>query len=523
MLKRFLSLYIFFILCFMVLLGRIYYIAKTDYTEVTSRQSTRTVTVGEKRGEIYDRNYSPLVGAEKKFLAVVTPCVGSYEYLKGKVDEAYLREKIENTSPFIVEVDEEINNEFIRTFSVPERYGSDPLAVHLIGYTDSSGAAGVTGIEKAFNSYLSENAGKLTVSFQVDAIGRVLAGMDKFIDDNNFSSKAGVVLTIDKNIQQIVEDTLAESRIKSGAVVVMKVHSCEILAMASVPEYDPNNVAKSLLADNSPFVNKTLMSYSVGSIFKPVVAAAALENGISPETEYVCKGEIKVGDRVFGCYDNKAHGKLDMTTALSVSCNCYFINLIAQVDVDFLLKLCDDMGLGKEINLASSIKSAIGTLPTRESLNIKGNLANFAFGQGDILASPLQIASVYHALATGNVVTPRVVMGFTNYMGLMTKEPAETAVKVLSDETVVKLRQMLGVVSENSASKSELMKTAGKTGTAQSGTYKDGKEILRTWFAGFFPVENPSYIVIVLNENGVGGNVDCAPVFKAIAEGIVCR
>ena len=106
MLKRFLSLYIFFIFSFMVLLGRIYYIAKTDYTEVTSRQGTRTVTVGEKRGEIYDRNYSPLVGAEKKLLAVVTPCVASYEYLKGIIDEAYLREKIENGSPFISDVSE---------------------------------------------------------------------------------------------------------------------------------------------------------------------------------------------------------------------------------------------------------------------------------------------------------------------------------------------------------------------------------------------------------------------------------
>ena len=202
MLKRFLSLYIFFIFSFMVLLSRIYYIAKTDYTEVTSRQSTRTVIVGEKRGEIYDRNYSPLVGAEKKLLAVVTPCVASFEYLKGKVDEAYLREKIENGFPFMVEIDEEINNEFIRTFSVPERYGSDPLAVHLIGYTDSTGKVGVTGIEKSYNSYLSENAGKLSVSFQVDAVGRVLAGMDKFVDDNNFSSKAvgGSSYSISSNI-----------------------------------------------------------------------------------------------------------------------------------------------------------------------------------------------------------------------------------------------------------------------------------------------------------------------------------
>ena len=523
MLKRFLSLYIFFILCFMVLLVRIYYIAKTDYSEVTVRQSTRTVTVGEKRGEIYDRNYSPLVGAEKKLLAVVTPCAASYEYLKGKVDENYLREKIENGSPFTLEVDKEINNEFIRTFSVANRYGSDPLAVHLIGYTDASGKVGVTGIEKSYNGYLSENSGKLTVSFQVDAVGRVLAGMDKYINDNNFTSKAGVVLTVDKAIQKIAEDALDESRIKSGAVLVMKVHSGEILAIASIPEYDPNNVAESLKAENSPFVNKALMSYSVGSIFKPIVTATALENGISPDFEFECEGEIRVGDKIFRCYDNKAHGKVDMTKALMVSCNCYFINLISHIDIDFMLKLCKNMGIGTEIILAPSIKSSAGALPLRENLDIKGNLANLAFGQGELLASPLQIASAYHALATGNVIAPKLVMGFTNYMGLMTKEPESTPMKVLSDETVIKLRQMLGAVSYNSASKSSLMKTAGKTGTAQSGTYNSDKEILRTWFAGFFPANNPNYVVIVMDENGVGGNADCAPVFKAIAEGIVLR
>ena len=521
MLKRFLSLYIFIIFSFMVLLGRIYYIAKTDYTEVTSRQSTKTLTVGEKRGEIYDRNYSPLVGTDKKLLAVVTPCVGAYEYLKGTLDETYLREKIENGSPFIVEVEKEINNEFIRTFSVSDRYGSDPLAVHLIGYTDSSGKVGVTGIEKAFDGYLSENSGRLSVSFQVDAVGRVLAGMDKFINDSNYSSKAGVVLSIDKSIQKIAENALADSRIKSGAVVVMKAHTGEILAMASVPEYNPRDVADSLTAENSPLVNKALSAYSVGSIFKPIVAATALENGISPDTEYECKGEINVGDKIFRCYDKKAHGRINMTEALTFSCNCYFISLISEIDIDFLLKFCDETGLGNKITLASGIASSQGVLPTLESLNIKGNLANFAFGQGDISASPLQIASVYHALATGNVIAPKLILGLTNYMGLMTKMPDNTPKKVLSDETVIKLHEMLSVASDNLNSKSELIEIAGKTGTAQSGIFIGKKEILRTWFAGFYPAENPNYVIVVLDENGVSGNSDCAPVFRRIAERIV--
>ena len=500
----------------MVLLGRIYFIAQTDYTDVSTRQSTRTVTVGEKRGEIFDRNYIPLVNAHKKLIAVVTPCAASYEYLKGKANDNYIRDKIENGSPFTVEVSEEINTEFIRTFEVSDRYSTDPLAVHIIGYTDSSGKVGVTGIESSFDNYLSKNSGKLSVSFQVDAVGRVLAGMDKYINDNNFTSRAGVVLTIDKEIQQKTEKVLAESKIKSGCAIVMSTHSGEISALASVPEYDPDNVADSLTADKSPLVNKALMSYSVGSIFKPVVAACALENGITPLLEYNCKGEIKIGDRVFKCYDNKAHGKINMTNALEVSCNTYFINLIMKTDTDLLMKICKDMGLGESITLASKIKSAAGTLPTRDSLDIKGNLANFAFGQGDFIASPLQIASVYHTLSTGNAVTPKLVLGLTNYMGLMTKEPSSPQRKVLSDGTVLNLKNMLSAVGESYS----LNDASGKTGTAQSGIYKNKKEVLRTWFAGYYPSENPEYIVVIMNEDGASGTADCVPVFKSLVKGI---
>ncbi len=501
----------------MVLLGRIYFIAQTDYTQAATRQSTRTVVVGEKRGEIFDRNFTPLVNSEKKLLAVVTPCVASYEYLKGMADDEYLREKIENGSPFVIEVKEEINTEFIRTFEVADRYSTDPLAVHIIGYTDSSGKVGVTGIESSFDNYLSENSGKLTVSFQVDAVGRVLAGMDKYINDENFTSQAGVVLTIDKGIQQLTEKALTDSNINSGAVIVLSAHSGDILAIANVPEYDPKNVADYLTADNSPFVNKALMSYSVGSIFKPVVAACALENGISPELEYECKGEIKIGDRIFKCYDNKNHGKINMTEALEVSCNTYFINLIRKIDAQHLLKLCSDMGFGETITLSSKIKSASGSLPTIDSLNTKGNLANFAFGQGDFLASPLQIASAYHALSTGNSVSPKLISGFTNYMGLMTKEPSAQQRKILSDKTVFTLKNMLSDVGKSYC----LENCAGKTGTAQSGIYSGEKEVLRTWFAGYYPSKNPQYIVVILNENGISGTADCLPVFSYIVNAIV--
>ncbi|MDD6012289.1 MAG: penicillin-binding protein 2 [Oscillospiraceae bacterium] len=522
--KRIIALYSGLVLCLMALMIRLIYIGRMDFSSVMESQSKRTVVVGQRRGMIYDRNLTPLVNRTQRLVAAVTPSAAAYEYLKGKAEDSVLIEKIEKGYPFLMEVDEEINNEFIRTFTVSDRYDDDPIAEHIIGYTDSSGENGVTGMESSCDIFLRENAGKLSVTFAVDAVGRVLAGMKKTVNDENYSSKAGVVLTLDESIQRICEKAMEKSVIKSGCALVMHAHTGEILASVSLPRYDPGNVAASLDREDSPLVNKVLEAYAPGSVFKPLVAAAALESGVSPDYEYECTGSVQIGDRVFSCYGHKSHGKMNMTTALEQSCNTYFVNLIMHTDSDFLLELCRRMGLGEKDVLASRIAGRKGTLPDENDLKIKGELANFAFGQGKLMLTPLQVAKIYHTLATGNCLSPRLIMGYTDYMGLMTKEKSSEGRKLLSGETVTQMRKMLSSVTENGNARSaysDLVKLAGKTGTAQSGIFSGSEEICRTWFAGFFPANNPHYIVVVLNENGMGGSSDCAPVFREICLGIV--
>ncbi len=523
LLKRALSLYMLISLCFMALLFKIMDINRENYSSVTRNQSTKTLTVGEKRGTVYDRSYIPLTDSKKHLVAAVTPAVQSGEYLKDYFSPEELTERISDGYPFLFRVEEEINNEHIRTFSVSDRYGEDILAPHIIGYLDSEGR-GVSGIEKSYNQYLTENGGKLTVSFQVDAVGRVLAGMDKTVSDYNFYSKAGVVLTLDSRIQNIAEDALRHSRIESGAVIVMQAGTGELLAVASAPVFYPDRVGESLNGKNSPLVNKAFCSYSVGSVFKSIVAAFALENGISPEETYECKGEITVGDTTFRCFKGTSHGETDMEAALKNSCNTYFVNLSRRLDGEKLLSLCLSLGFGQSDTLAPAMTASSGTVPSLESLRLKGNFANFSFGQGDFSATPLQLTKAYHALATGYAVSPVLVRGLTNSEGLMTQTGRTKKEKIFSDSTVKSIRKMLaGVVSDGLAdrAKSDLLSLSGKTGTAQSGIYENGKEICRTWFTGFFPSDNPNYIVVVLNENGEGGNVDCAPVFRKVCEGIV--
>lgn len=523
--KRIVFIYTLMVCCFALLLFRVAYLGTSGYAEAAKDNFTRTLNIAETRGKIYDRNLNRLTESEEKLLSVVIPTVGAAPYLKDYMTEEDITEKLKKGLPFIIETKERINNNFIRTFSASDRYSSNQPAVHIIGYINSDGR-GVYGIEKSFDEFLTHNSGKLCVTFEADRNGRILAGMDKHIKDENYSSKAGVVLSLDSEIQEITEKALQESRIKSGCAIVMKVNTGEILALASIPGFNPSAVEKSLEEENSPFLNKALCAYSPGSVFKPLVAAAALENGISADYTYKCKGEIKIGDRVFSCYNHNAHGKINMTKALEESCNTYFINLLQKTGADKLLYLSEKLGIENETVLAPSIVSAKGSLPDRASLKSKGVAANLAFGQGEILITPLKMAEIYSFLATGSYKRSSLVRGFTNYKGLLSTEKSSPEEKLISDSTVIALRKMLkSVVDNGKADKafSELVSLSGKTGTAQSGIYKNNKEILRTWFSGFFPSGNPNYAVIVMNENGEGGNSDCAPVFRKICEGIVTR
>lgn len=523
--KRTLSALLSLTVCFALLLIRIIDINTKKYSEAAKGARTKTIQIGETRGKIYDRNFDLLVDFEERLVTAAVPDRENYETLKREFGESEALNLIKEAKPLVFEAGTELNNNSAVTFHVPVRYGSNACAVHLVGYIDRTTKNGLSGIEKAYNRYLKENSGSLSVSFETDAEGKALAGLDRTVNDNNFNSKAGVVLTIDKRIQTLTEKALKESTIQSGAAVVMHIDTGEIYAMASVPEFDRNDPSKSLTSELSPFVNKALQSYAVGSVFKPLVAAAALENGVSENYEYECKGSIEVGEVRYECYAHKAHGKQTMKEALENSCNTYFINLLEKSDPDLLLALCRSLGFSSETVIADGIKGAKGILPDNDDFIYPGERANFAFGQGKLLATPLQMLVAYHALATGNSVNPTVIRGLADSDGLLKLEKSGNTKKIFSASTVKKMRNMLTSVVENgngNKAASSLVSLAGKTGTAQSGIFKaGGEEICRTWFCGFFPSQNPHYIVVILNEDGESGSADCAPVYKRICEGIV--
>ena len=506
----------------MAILVRIVYINQSAYAEAGRSNTSRAVTIGTTRGKIYDRNGELLVDTSGKLVAAVTPVAGSKKYLPADTDFDAVADNIKNGYPFTVRVKSEIDSELVKSFYVPTRYSDGDLACHTVGYINAEGK-GVTGIEKAYDELLSGYGGRLAVSFEADALGRVLAGMDKTVRDENYNSKGGVVLTLDKDIQKLTENALEESAIVSGCAVVMEAHSGDVVALSSVPTFDRNKVGDYLEAENSPLVNKALVSYSAGSVFKSVVAAYALESGVKESFAVDCKGKITVGDKVFTCYGETAHGRVDMAGALQKSCNIYFIRLLDKLDVKDFLAFCRKIGFGEGISLCDGIEGEAGNLPSGDELSLEGNRANFAFGQGDLLVTPLQMVKVYHVLATGTIAEPRLIYGFCDTEGNIITEGVKEAEGVLNESTVKKMRRMLHLVTEKGIAtnaRSELVSLAGKTGTAESGVYGESGEVYRTWFVGFYPADEPRYIVAVMNEDGAGGNTDCAPVFKEICEGI---
>ncbi len=494
----------------------------SEIAAVSAQKGTYTLkTVGEYAG-IYGCNMEPLVNCSEKYEAVVIPNhISSIRIQPYVIDLERYYEGMKGNTPFLCEVDEKLLglDEDTIIFRSAVRTDSSQPAVHVIGY--ASDGAGMCGIEKAYDGFLRSNYTENSAELYIDAVGGVLNGLEGQVDFAG-ELKSGVVTAIDKNIQLICEKAARENGLTKGAVVVMDVKSGEIRAMASFPDFDPTNVAAYMDNPDSPLINRALSAYSVGSIFKLVTASAALEQGISPEYSYTCTGSANVFGQLFNCHKWGGHGEIDMQTAVVKSCNTYFIALSEYLDKEKYIQTARDLGFGQETELCDGIVSAAGTLQTVRDIEIPAERANMSFGQGKLTATPLQICRMTAAIANNGVINePVLIKGICGGDGNVEYCDIIPGKRALSYETIKKLKSFMyhTVRADNSMSKPEKVSAAGKTSTAQTGSFdENGNEILNCWFTGYFPFHNPEYAVTVISEGGVSGNVTCGPVFKQIAD-----
>ncbi|MDR1002010.1 MAG: penicillin-binding protein 2 [Oscillospiraceae bacterium] len=526
--KRLVAFFSFFILLAGGLIVRILFLSlSSEYVEAGNSQSSYTVTVASSRGKIYDCKMRSLAGGKAVFKAVVEPSAATTAKLMSMKNPDLIfdiEEKLKANRPFLIDVpDAGIDSEGIRVFKTVTRYAPTTPAAHVVGYMNGDGE-GVSGIERAYDSLLQNFGGTLTARYTVNARGSSIKNTEPVITDTLHNSDAGVVLTIDTDLQLIAERA-AKKYLKSGAIVLLEAETGKIRACVSYPDFSPKNVADYLDGEDSPLLNKAFASYDVGSVFKLLVAATALEDGISPDIIFSCGGHVTIGSNTFRCSRRAGHGNLDMRGAIAQSCNCYFIELSKQIGYEKLLAAAKKLGFGKKVQLGDNYFTSSGNLPDKGELALPSGLANFSFGQGTLQANPVQVASLILTIANGGeYLAPSIVEGVVNQSGeFIKKYPSSPKVFVWERETANDIKNFMVAATQEGTAKPgapNILSSAAKTSTAETGMKKEGKKVLQAWYAGFFPAENPRYVCVVLAENGESGGATAGPVYKYIADNL---
>ncbi len=526
--RRLTALYAIFVCLFAVVVCRVLWISTdTGYAVRAGAQSVSTTQLPRERGDFFDRDGRRLTGLKKVWYALCIPGDSSYSQLFPYVpytQQNLLYDNRNSSLPFLIEVSDDLSGSGVYTYPVRERYLELPVAVHLIGYLDGDGH-GVSGLELAYDDILSTSSDEQVVECATTAQGSLLEGSTPSLATEEQGSGAGVELTLDAAIQRACEG-IAHASMEKGCLLVADVSDASVLASVSVPEFDPNDIQKSIDANDTSLINRAFSAFNAGSVFKVVLAAAAYEEGLDWFT-HTCEGSIEVGDQTYRCALGKAHGTVNLRGALEQSCNCYFVALGQALGAERVLEMAQRFGFGKATAVAGGLKTSAGTLPDLETLQSAGQLAMFSFGQGELIVTPLQVTSMMLTVAgDGNLRRPSFVRGIVDSETVeLLESPTQAEPEfVCSPDTARVLRSMLQSVVEEGIGGDAAPKTGtagGKTGTAQTGQFDaEGEELLNYWFSGFYPAENPRYVITVLQDAVLEPEVSSAAIFARVADAV---
>lgn len=514
------------------------------------RQRTPGVPIEVVRGDIYDRNLISLTAGGVRQSVVAFPSITSglkagvapaewAAWLSGVsavlglgVSEldAVLgtpgppRRLRVNVAPGVAEAVWVANWPGIVAVTEKIRYGPDSLARHLVGYvlphayTNPADNLGVAGLEGRYDALLKGRGPELLVAC-VNAHQELIAGLGYRVQQGAPRDPGhSLILTLDASIQRVVEEVLDSRGINRGAAVVVNPYTGEILAMASRPNYDQNQPH---LAFETPgaLINVAVSPYQAGSVFKLVVAAAAIEEGlVRLDEKFSCSGEILVASRVFACSHQSrgGHGTISFQDAMAYSCNVAFIQVAQRLGARKLVEYASRFGLGTRTGVEIE-REAAGRLPGDLWMGPEA-LANLALGQGVLEVTPLQMAMVVSALVNDGVMpAPWLVREVRDARGFTLEEHrAPAATRVVSAETARQLRlAMFAVTTYGTGQSAQITyRSAGKTGSAETRP----RLPTHAWFAGFAPFYVPRYVMVVFAEQAGAGGVVAAPVFRAVME-----
>jgi cell division protein FtsI/penicillin-binding protein 2 len=369
----------------------------------------------------------------------------------------------------------------------------------FVGYKDTE-RRGLYGLESYFDKQLAGHPGALRQ--EKGAGGSWIFGAKRELTPAQDGDS--LLLTIDKTIQfkaeTIIREAVKKHSADSGSVIIMNPKTGAIMAMASSPDFDPNQYGK---VDDPKYYNNinTVGSYEPGSVFKAITMAAAIDQGkITPDTTYTDTGKVEIDGYTIQNSDKKAHGVQTMTQALEESLNTGLIFAKESIGNAKFLQYIKSFGFGKETGV--ELPEVGGSLVNLQG-NIKVNYHTASFGQG-INVTPIQLAQSYSALANGGkMMRPYIVQSRISPDGKLEKtEPVEVGSPVSSKAASMVAAMLVNVVENGHGKRAGVpgYYVAGKTGTAQV-PRKDGKgyEVGNNIgsFAGFAPVENPQFVMVV--------------------------
>ncbi|EBD1778490.1 penicillin-binding protein 2 [Campylobacter jejuni] len=581
----------FILLFFIFLLSRVYYLSiksNVYYEELAKQNAIKTEFLPPVRGQITDKNGTLLAINDLGFSISIKPYLSIKKSNKGILDkelseltnlfpdlnasklaEIYKRNDSYYNQDFIKVVDFIPYDEIIPHYSelnlnktikidpvVKRKYPFGKLASHIIGYVGKanlqdvqeneiaklSNYTGKSGIERYYNDILQGEKG--TRVYKVNALNQEVEQLSYTPAMSN-----DIELTIDIELQSYLT-SLFEGN--AGAAIIMNVNDGSILAAGSFPEYDLNPFVTGISfkdwdeLSNSldhPFTNKLINGYyPPGSVVKMGVGLSFLNSkNISPSTQYVCNGSIELGGRFFRCWNRSGHGPVDLKHAIKYSCDVYFYNGSLQVGIDQISETLSRIGFGAKtgVDLPSEF---VGTLPSKEwkmqryrQSWFQGDTLNTAIGQGNFLATPMQIARYTAQIAKGGEVIPHFLKSIENNNTTIENQMDENKKEIFTlfeKSQLPYIRDaMYAVANEQGGTSYRYLhnldvKVAAKTGTAQvvgfSQTDKnrvDEKQFeyytrSHAWLTSYAPYSKPKYVVTVLLEHGGRNIISGATVAK---------
>lgn len=401
---------------------------------------------------------------------------------------------------------------------------------------------GKIGLEKTYDTTLTGEAGYKKI--EVNVIGLPLRNLEI----KKPTKAEDIKLTIDLKLQKFVYNLIKDKR---ASVVVMDVKTGEILSMVSTPSFKLNEFVKGvnykywnelITNEKKPMLDKTISAvYPPGSIFKPLVALAALEKGWDLDRVHNCNGKTFFGSREFRCWNKHGHGVIDIVDALKFSCNIFFAEISLFTGIDKIYEIAEYFGVGREFDIGlENFKK--GIMPNREwkqkVLNdvwVRGDTINVGIGQGFLLMNPLQMVVMVSRMANGGYPVKPFLL-FNDKIKERNLNLFLTESKISQKNLDIVKQGMYLVVNSKGGTAfwkrifKKDFEMAGKTGTAQviamdkktemEEKQKDIEEKYKNHgiFIGFAPYKNPKYGIAIVVEHGGGGSVAAVPLAKSILE-----